>query len=79
MNRVGVERGEQSFNGDLRGREIDGREMETWRAVCSKEGEGENRDNGKGSHIGFYCELRRNGGLRHLLKRVEDPPSLGHA
>ena len=46
-----LKRWEPSFNGDFRGREIDGREMKTWRAVCSREEEGENRDNGEGSHL----------------------------
>ena len=67
-----LERGEQSFNGDFRGRGIDGREMETWRAVCSREGEGENRD-GKGSHLGFHRGLRCDGGLARLLQWVGHP------
>ena len=72
-----LERKEQSFNEDLRGREIDGREMETWRAVCSREGESENRD-GKRSHLGFHRGLSYDGGQGRLLKRVGDPSSLGH-
>ena len=72
-----LKRWEPSFNGDFRGREIDGREMKTWRAVCSREEEGENRDNGEGSHLGLHFRLRCDGGRVHLLKRVGDPPSLG--
>ena len=51
--------------------------METWIVVCSREGEGENRDNGKGSHLGFHHGLRCDGGLGRLLEWVGDPPSPG--
>ena len=48
--------------------------------ACSREGQGENRDNGKKvSHLRFHRRLKCDGRPSCLLKQVGDPPSLGQA